>query len=87
MFSASQISPSVMRVSQVIGQADNRPIPPQNDAFKPENCIYNRRHRLDVICSPKELAQEHLGSPPALQLLLDGVELKAAGRRAWYEAA
>jgi transposase len=26
-------------------------------------------------------------SPPALQLLLDGVELKAAGRRAWYEAA
>lgn len=26
-------------------------------------------------------------SPQALQLLLDGVELKAAGRRAWYEAA
>jgi transposase len=26
-------------------------------------------------------------SPAALQLLLDGVELKAAGRRAWYEAA
>ena len=26
-------------------------------------------------------------SPSALQLLLDGVELKAAGRRAWYEAA
>jgi len=24
-------------------------------------------------------------SPQALQLLLDGVELKAAGRRAWYE--
>jgi transposase len=26
-------------------------------------------------------------SPAALQLLLDGEELKAAGRRAWYEAA
>ncbi len=26
-------------------------------------------------------------APQALQLLLDGVELKAAGRRAWYEAA
>lgn len=26
-------------------------------------------------------------SPQALQLLLDGVELKAAGRRAWYEAS
>ena len=25
-------------------------------------------------------------SPQALPLLLDGVELKAAGRRAWYEA-
>lgn len=25
-------------------------------------------------------------APQALQLLLDGVELKAAGRRAWYEA-
>lgn len=26
-------------------------------------------------------------APQALQLLLDGVELKAAGRRAWYEAS
>ena len=26
-------------------------------------------------------------APQALQLLLDGVELKAGGRRAWYEAA
>ena len=26
-------------------------------------------------------------APQALQLLLDGVELKDAGRRAWYEAA
>lgn len=26
-------------------------------------------------------------APQALQLLLDGVELKAAGRRAWYECA
>lgn len=26
-------------------------------------------------------------APPALQLLLDGVDLKAGGRRAWYEAA
>lgn len=25
-------------------------------------------------------------APQALQLLLDGVELKASGRRAWYEA-
>lgn len=25
-------------------------------------------------------------APAALQLLLDGVELKDAGRRAWYEA-
>ena len=26
-------------------------------------------------------------APQALQLLLDGVELKSAGRRAWYESA
>lgn len=26
-------------------------------------------------------------APQALQLLLDGVELKAGGRRAWYESA
>jgi transposase len=26
-------------------------------------------------------------APQALQLLLDGVELKHAGQRAWYEAA
>ena len=26
-------------------------------------------------------------SPRALQLLIDGVELKSAGRRAWYETA
>jgi transposase len=26
-------------------------------------------------------------APQALQLLLDGVELKDAGRRAWYESA
>jgi transposase len=53
-------------------------------------CVLAKRLEKGTFAWPQS-ASESNGkirlAPQALQLLLDGVELKAGGRRAWYEAA
>jgi transposase len=53
-------------------------------------CVLAKRLEEGTFHWPQSAGQPNAKlrlSPQALQLLLDGVELKAAGRRAWYEAA
>ena len=53
-------------------------------------CILAKRLEAGTFAWPQSAGEPDAKirlAPQALQLLLDGVELKAAGRRAWYEAA
>jgi transposase len=52
-------------------------------------CILAKRLEAGAFAWPQSAGEPDAKirlAPQALQLLLDGVELKAAGRRAWYEA-
>ncbi len=54
------------------------------------DCILAKRLEEGTFHWPQSAGEPNAKlrlSPAALQLLLDGVGLKAAGRRAWYEAA
>lgn len=53
-------------------------------------CVLAKRLEKGTFAWPQSASQPEGKirlAPQALQLLLDGVELKAGGRRAWYEAA
>lgn len=52
-------------------------------------CILTKRLEKGVFFWPQSAGEPSAKiklAPQALQLLLDGVELKGSGRRAWYEA-
>jgi len=51
-------------------------------------CILAKRLEKGTFCWPQSAGEAGAKirlAPQALQLLLDGVDLKAGGRRAWYE--
>jgi len=53
-------------------------------------CVLAKRLEEGTFAWPQSAGQPDVKirlAPQALQLLLDGVELKAGARRAWYEAA
>jgi transposase len=53
-------------------------------------CVLAKRLEQGTFAWPQSAAEPEAKlrlAPQALQLLLDGVELKNAGKRAWYEAA
>lgn len=53
-------------------------------------CLLAKRLEKGTFFWPQSAGEPHAKiklAPQALQLLLDGVELKGSGRRAWYEAA
>jgi transposase len=53
-------------------------------------CLLAKRLERGTFCWPQSAAEPQAKlrlAPQALQLLLDGVELKEGGRRAWYECA
>jgi transposase len=52
-------------------------------------CILTKRLESGTFHWPKSAGEPNAKirlAPQALQLLLDGIELKQAGQRAWYEA-
>ena len=53
-------------------------------------CVLAKRLEEGTSCWPQSAGEPGAKirlAPQALQLLLDGVDLKAGARRAWYEAA
>jgi transposase len=53
-------------------------------------CVLAKRLEEGTFSWPQSAGEPNAKirlAPQALQLLLDGVELKAGGRRAWYESA
>jgi len=53
-------------------------------------CVLAKRLEEGTFCWPQSAGEPNAKirlTPQALQLLLDGVELKAGARRAWYEAS